>query len=148
MVFSHTFPQKKTKKNLLRVSRLFSTGFCSDVTIQVFFSCTLACHAGCIYHTYIRTHLFIYEIFNKMPYSKFLCIPLKQFTKSQVNLLVFLVSAQIFRTSWHTGWKVLNCLTNITEIIGKKRKAWKIRIPISSLVFRPLGWTFPVSPTL
>lgn len=51
-----TYFHKKTKKNLLRVPRLFSTSrFCSDVTITVIFFCTLACHLGCIYYTYMRT---------------------------------------------------------------------------------------------
>lgn len=42
-------------------------------------------------------------------------------TICQIPNLVFLVSVQIFRTSWHTGWKDLNCLTNTTEITGEKK---------------------------
>lgn len=118
-VFFTHFP-KKTKKNLLRVSRLFSTSrFCSDVTILVFFSCTLACHAGYIFHIYENTFINIWSLQQNALFQIPLHFP--QFTKSQVNLLVC-VSVQIFRmsTSWHTGWKVLNCLTNTTEITGGK----------------------------
>lgn len=51
-----TYFHKKTRKNLLRVSRLFSTSrFCSDVTIRAIFFCMLACHLVCIYYTHMRT---------------------------------------------------------------------------------------------
>lgn len=125
MVFSPTFP-KKTRKNLLRVSRLFSTSrFCSDVNIQVFFSWTLASHAGCVYYTYMRTHLLIYEVFNKTPYSKFFCISHNDSPNPKWIFECFLFLYRFLRTSWHTGWKVLNCLTNTTEIMRKKGKHGK-----------------------
>lgn len=125
--FSHTSTRRPRGVNLLGVSRLFSTSrFCSDVTIQEFFLCTLACHAECIYYSYMRTHSYM-KSSTKCFIPDSFAFPTK-FTKSQVNILVLPVSVWIFRmsTSWHTGWKVLNCLTNTTEIIGKKGKHGKL----------------------
>lgn len=125
MVFFTHF-HKKTKTTLLRVSTLFSTSrFCSDVTIQVFFLCTLACHAGCIYYSHMRIHSYMKSSTKCLIPNSFAFpttihqIPSKS-SSTSVSVWIFRMS-----TSCHTGWKVLNCLANTTEIIGKKGKHGK-----------------------
>lgn len=43
--------------------------------------------------------------------------------------------------SWQPGWKVLNCLTNTTKILGRKIKHGKLGFLFQGLAFRPLDQT-------